>query len=54
MIFFRAMMSSIVFSTLSGWTLRADCNSWKPGEIEGGKWNENERKTYRARPDKRM
>lgn len=29
LIFFKAMMSSMVFSTLSGWTLRADCSSYR-------------------------
>lgn len=29
LILFRAMMSSMVFSTFSGWMLRADCSSYK-------------------------
>ncbi|MEQ2184539.1 hypothetical protein GOODEAATRI_009009 [Goodea atripinnis] len=35
LIFFKAMMSSMVFSTLSGWTPRADCSSWD-GQQDSG------------------
>lgn len=51
LILFRDMMSSIVFSTFSGWMLRADCSSYKwqeqtcssiGGEVWGGGGEEGE------------